>query len=191
MSNYVYLKAENLKSEVKAKHKIKVDCKIPRVDVAAQAGYYEPLQSLKNPKGMLYLNVIGADGIINSSDRRRSDVWLQCSGINFSSVFILTDLCSDNEIIGYGNPGDCAYFKPKTVKCADGTTKTKERPNPFYNYRNDGFLFIAKPDFTVIEIIIVQNGKYSILSEARRYASGQMNDALAALRTAARPIFQY
>jgi len=196
MSNYVYLKAETLTDEVKARHKI-TGVKIPRLDVTAQAGYYEPLQSLKNPHGMLFFNVIGADGIINCTDRRRADVWLQCSGINFSSVYLL-DFGTEN-IIGYGNPSDVEYFKPKTVKNADGTpkknadgtTKTKPRPNPFFKHRNDGFLFIAKPDFTVIEIVIVQNGRHYIQSEARRYADGQMIEVLETLRAAARPIFQY
>ena len=191
MSNYVYLKCENLTKEVKTRNKIKADAKIPRVDVTAVAGYYEPLQSLKNPKGMIFFNVLGTDGVINDTDLRRADVWLQCSAGNFSSVYMLTDLCKENEIIGYGNPSDVEYFKPKTVKCADGTTKTKPRPNPFFKHRNDGFLFIAKPDFTVIEIVIVQNGRHYIQSEARRYADGQMIEVLETLRAAARPIFQY
>jgi len=190
MSNYVYLKCENLKNEVKARHKIKTDAKIPRLDVTAQEGYYEPLQSLKNPKGMIYFNVLGTDGVINSSDRRRSDVWLQCSAGNFSS-FYMTDLGTETEFIGHGNPSGDEYFKPKRVKQTDGTYKTIERPNPFYKHRNDGFLFIAQPDFSAIEIVIVQNGKYIIQSECKKYADGQMNDILKTLRAEARPIFQY
>ena len=191
MSNYVYLRAENLKSEVKARHKIKVDAKIPRVDVVAVTGYYEPLQSLKNPKGMIYLNVIGTDGVINSSDRRRADVWLQSTVAgNISSVFIL-DLGDENEIIAYGYPPVDEYLKPKKVKRPDGTIKTVERPNLFYKHNSDGFVFIAKPDFSVIEIVVIQNGRYFIQSECKKYADGKMNDVLATLRAEARPIFQY
>ena len=190
MSNYVYLRAESLKSEVRAKHKIKVDAKT-RIDVVAVTGYYEPLQSLKNPKGMIYFNVIGTDGVINSSDRRRADVWLQSTAAgNISSVFIL-DLGVENEIIGYGYPSEDEYSKPKKTKLPDGTIRTKERPNPFCKYSNDGFMFIAKPDFSVIEIVVIQNGRYFIQSECKKYADGKMNDVLATLRAEARPIFQY
>ena len=191
MSNYVYLKCENLTNEVKTRNKIKADAKIPRVDVTAQAGYYEPLQSLKNPSGMVFFNVLGTRGVINDTDLRRADVWLQCSAGNFSSVYMMPELCKENEIVAHGCPATVEFFKAKTVKYADGTTKTKPRPNPFYKYRNDGFMFIAKPDFTMIEIIVVQNGKHFIQSECQRYAGGGMNEVLATLRAAACPIFQY
>jgi len=190
MNNFIYLKAENLTKEVKTRHKIKPEPRIRRVDVVAQAGYYVPLAALKNPKGMIYFNILGTDGIINSTDRRRSDVWLQCAGINFSSIYVL-DLGVENEIIGHGNPPDVAHLKPKLVKNKDGTTTTIPRHNPFYEYRNDGFLFIAKPDFSALEIIVVPNGRYIIQSIAKQYADGQMNDILKVLRNAASPIFQY
>ena len=192
MSNYVYLKCENLKSEVKTKHKIKADAKIPRVDATYQAGYHEALEAIKNDKGMIYFNVIGTDvGNIGSTDRRRADVCLKSpTAGNFSSIYML-ELGVEDEIVGYGNPSGAEYFKPKKTKRADGTIKTVARPNPFYKYRNDGFLFIAKPDFSVLEIIIVQNGRFYIQSEAKKYADGQMNDVLATLRAAAQPVFQY
>ncbi|MDR1348370.1 MAG: hypothetical protein LBJ63_08120 [Prevotellaceae bacterium] len=189
MSNYIYLKTEQLPKEVKTRHKIKAEAKIPRLDVTAQAGYYKPLEALKNPKGMIYFNLMGTDGLINSTDRRRSDVWLQCSAGNFSSIYTL-DLKTEN-IVGYGNPADDKFFKPKRLNAKDGTIKQVERPNPFYEYNKDGFLFIAKPDFSELEIIIVPNGRYIIQSIGKEYADGKMDDVLTALRQAAQPIFHY
>jgi len=191
MSNYIYLLCENLKDEVKTRHKIKVERANPRVDVMLVTGYYEPLQYLKNPKGMIFFDVLGTDGKINSSDRRRSDVWLQCSACNFSSVYFM-DFGKENEIFGHGNPSDDEFFTPKKVKSKDGTIKTIPKPNPFYkNNRYDGFIFIAKPDYSSLEIIIVPNGRYYIQSECNRYINGKMDEVLATLRAEAKPIFHY
>jgi len=189
MSNYIYLKLEQLPKEEKARNGIKVDAKIPRLDVTAQSGYYAPMEAVKNKKGMIYFNLIETDGVIKSTDLRRSDVWLQCSFGNFSSIYML-DFDTEN-IVAYGNPADAKYFKPKRIKNTNGTVKQVERPNPFYEYRNDGFLFIAKPDFSILEIIIATNGRYSIQSMAKQYADGKFDDVLAALRGSAKPIFQY
>jgi hypothetical protein len=189
MNNYIYLKTEQLPKEVKTRHKIKAEAKIPRLDVTAQAGYYKPLEALKNHKGMIYLNLMGTDGLINSTDRRRADVWLQCRAGNFSSIFTL-DLGNENVIVAYGNPADEKYFKPQKVKTKDGV-KTVPRPNPFYENRADGFLFIAAPDYSKIEIIIVPNGRYHIQSICKEYADEKLNGILTVLRAAAQPIFQY
>jgi hypothetical protein len=188
-SNLIYLKTEQLPKDVKARHGIKVDAKIPRLDVVGQAGYYPPLQDLKNREGMIFFYLIETNGLIKSSDLRRADVSLQCKAGNFSSIFTL-DLGAEN-LVGYGYPAGEEFFKPKQKKGKDGTATLVPRPNPFYAQCNDGFLFIAPLGYSELEIVIVPNGKFCIQSYAKKYADGQMDDVLEALRSAAQPIFPY
>jgi hypothetical protein len=104
--------------------------------------------------------------------------------LNFSSVFTL-DLGSEN-IVGFGNPAIDKFLKPKKGK--NGSIK---RPNPFFEHRNDGFLFIATPDYSVLEIIIVPDGAHIVQSMVKKYADGKMTEILETLRSAAQPFFQY
>ena len=177
-----YLRIEVLPCEVKKRHKIKAESSIPRLDVTAQAGYYKPLEALKNDKGIIYFNLIETRGYINSTDIRRADVRLQCrdnigkQSVNFSSIYLL-DLNTEN-IIAYGNPPSA-----KTLKTG--------KQNPFFENREDGFLFLAKKDFSEIEILIVPNGKYIIQGLAKEISDGKMNDILKNLRSHAKPIFNY
>jgi hypothetical protein len=185
MNNLIYLKTVQLSKEEKIRHKIKPEAKIPRLDTIALAGYYPPLEALKNSKGQIFFNLIETRGIIDATDRRRAAFWLQCNGLNFSSVFTL-DLGFEN-IVGFGNPAIDKFLKPQKRK----NGSIIERPNPFYEYRNDGFLFIATPDDSVLVIIIVSGGKSYIQSMVKKYADGQMTEILEALRSAAQPFFQY
>jgi hypothetical protein len=179
MDNLIYLILEKRQS-VKKDGK---ESKTPRYVLIRQAGYYKPLQAIKNAKGEIVFYLLGTDGIINANDRRRADVWLQSKEMNFSSIYRL-DLDTEN-IVGYGNPADAKLFKPKRIKGKDGKIKVVERANPFFENRGDGFLFIINPDYSVIEIIIVPNGKYHIQSIAKKYADGKMDEELNTLRKAA------
>lgn len=172
-----YLKLEQLPKEVKAKHKIKLEASTPRLDVTAQFGYFKPLESLKNPKGMINFYLQGTDGMINSNDRRRADVWLQCkNSVNFSSIYTL-DFGTDT-IIGYGYPPDT-----KTLKGG--------KENVFFDNRTDGFLFLVNKEFSQVEILIVPNGKHIIQGVAKQLADGNMNEILQQFRVEAKPIFKY
>ena len=68
-----YLKLEQLPDEVKSRNKIKLGAKVPRFDLTRLAGYYKPLESLKNKKGQIILYLNETRGIIDSPDQRRAD----------------------------------------------------------------------------------------------------------------------
>ena len=96
-----YMKFEQLPDEVKTLHKIKTGAKIPRFDLTRLAGYYKPLESLKNKKGQIILYLNETRGIIDSPDQRRADRFLMGKdSLNFSSVFLL------GQFMGFFN-----YFK--------------------------------------------------------------------------------
>lgn len=177
-----YLKFEQLPDEVKTRHKIKVGAKIPRYDLTQLAGYYKPLESLKNDKGQIILYLIETRGIIDSSDSRRADRYLQAkNSLNFSSVFLLDNSTPTNNgcFVGYGNPNrDETYSKDK-------------KPNPFFKCRNDGFVFQISKDWKTIEVLIVPDGCNTILGNAKALADGVYNEAIETMRATAKPFFNY
>jgi hypothetical protein len=186
--NY-YLKIAVLPSDVRARNGINTETNC-RYDGISQTGDYPPFELIKNHKGMLFFNLCNSDGTINSSDKRRADTWLQCTGGkygNLSSIYTL-ELGTDI-IIAYGNPSDKQYFKPTTQFLKDGTINQKQKPNHFFNYKNDGFVFLIKNDWSEIEIIVISNGKNIIQSVAKKVADKEFEDELTALRIIAMPIF--
>ncbi len=178
----VYVKMEQLPDEVKRRNKIKVGAKIPRYDVTAMAGYYKPLEQLRNPKGQIYFNLNPTKGIINSSDQRRADRYLQgINSYNLTSVYLLDYTTNANDyIFAYGNPNGGATFGGK-----------KKRPNPFFENRNDGFLFVITPDWQTIEMLVILNGANTILGNAKALEDGVYSSQLETIRATAKPIFNY
>lgn len=174
-----YLLLEQLPDEVKKANKIKVGASVPRFDVTAVAGYYEPLEKFLNPKGMLFFYLQKSKGIINSPDVRRADYFLQCSkdSVNFSSIYE----------IGYTSTGDfVAFGEPNnTLKLKKGID------NPFYQFKNDGYLFVIAPDYQKIECLVLPDCRYTIRGNAQQLINGNLDEALKTIRQSARPVFNY
>jgi hypothetical protein len=175
-----YMKFEQLNDETKARHKIKVGAKVPRFDLTRFAGYYKPLKSLVNNKGQLCLYLNGTMGIIDSPDERRAERYLQGKdSLNLSSVYLLQQSQISGDYVGFGNPN-----RAKTYSRTN-------KPNPFYECRDDGFLFLIAPDWRTIEILVVTNGYNTIQGNAKGLADGVYDGALETMREAAKTFFQY
>ena len=176
-----YMKLEQLPDEVKNRHKIKVGASVPRFDLTRLAGYYKPLESLKNKKGQIILYLNETRGIIDSPDQRRADRFLMGKdSLNFSSVYLLD--CStptNGNLIGYGNPNRAKTFGKE------------KKPNPFLEVKNDGFLFLIAPDWRAVEILVIPDGCNTILGNAKALADGVYNDALVTMRATAKTFFAY
>jgi hypothetical protein len=155
------------------------ESKTPRYAVTAQAGYFKPLQSITNAKGEIVMyHQQNKDCNPDSTAETR----LQCKGsVNFSSVY-LENLKIGETLIGYGEPPQTKLLKPKKDKKGN----LIERPNPFYDNRADGYLFIISPDLNTIEILVVPQGKQLIRGYAAKLADGQLNDALNEVRKTAK-----
>jgi hypothetical protein len=82
-------------------------------------------------------------------------------------------------LIGYGEP-------PQTKELKD--RKKGSKPNPFFENREDGYLFLIAPDNNTIEILIVPNGRYVIQGVAKQLEDGQFNEALKQMRDTAKPM---
>lgn len=178
-----YIRLEQLPDEVKKRHGGKAGAKVPRYDVTATAGYYRPLEAVKNGKGMVIMYLNETRGIIDSPDQRRADRFLMAKqakdSVNVSSVFLLEVPTAEGKpIVGYGNP--------------NGNPKLKSgNHNPFAGCKNDGFLFLISPDWRQVEMLVVPDGLNTILGNAKALADGVYNEALQTMRAAATTFFQY
>lgn len=170
-----------LSDNLKEKNNIKTNAKTPRYDCIRKAGFYEPMESLKNKDGILYAYLSETRGIINSPDRRRADRFLHTSkSLNISSVYLMLDPVPNLGFVGFGNPDPNKTYGGKNKK-----------PNPFFNYRNDAFLFVVSEDWESIEMLILSNGKFTIESNEKRLADGYFDETLAELRKVSQPFFDY
>ena len=175
-----YIKLEQLADEVKTRNNIKVGAKIPRFDVTMTAGYYKPLKDITNNKGQIVLYLTETRGIIGGDEKRRADRFLMAkNSLNFSSVYILE--CGDfkNCYVGFGNPNRNMFF---------GKNDT---PNPFYENRDDGYVFLIKKDWSVIEVFVVANGGNLIQGIAKGFTDNVYNDVIFNIRALATIFYEY
>jgi hypothetical protein len=160
------------------------ESKTPRYEVTALAGYFRPLEAIKDPKGEIVMYYQRNDQCNKNS---KAETRLQCKGsINFSSIYLLgTDF--DGCLIGYGEPSKEKFLTPLKKKSKEGRIEI-ERPNPFYENKEDGYLFIVGAGGVpeTIEILVVPNGRYLIQGIAMQLADGQFDDALKQVREVAR-----
>ncbi|KAA6344874.1 hypothetical protein EZS27_007520 [termite gut metagenome] len=160
--------------------------KTARYDCTAFAGYYPPLETLKNNKGQLFF-------YLNRSRNDKSTTpehYLQASkdSMNLTGLFHYWE---DGKMSGF-----CSGY-PSTKEIFDNKKKT---PNPFYENRNDAFLFIIYwdkeaqepiPTPTAIEMIVLQNTKVLIDAYRKQLMLGGFDEELNMLRGQAKPIFKY
>ena len=149
--------------------------KVPCYELRAISGYYKPLEALKTRNGIkLYLQA--ASTYIKTQESRRADYTLEGNkSLNFSSLFILNGYKPTDSgfIVGYGNP-------PRTE-----TYSKMKRVNPFYEFRQDGFVFLITPDYSTIEVLVIPDGLPTIIGSAQALAGGVYDVELATARKAA------
>ena len=111
-----------------------------------------------------------------TTDSKRLAEWsLTGNGLNFSSIYI-DDL--DYPEIGYGYPNASRHL-------SNGSE------NPLFEFRNDGYLFLMNKDYSVIEILIIPDGRNLISSYYQKFIDGGFDDEVRQLRQQAKPIYQY
>ena len=170
-----YLKLERRQSTKKDGS----ESKTPRYVVTAQAGYFKPLQSIKNAKNEIIMYCQDNE---KCNKKSTAEIRLQCKGsINFSSIYF-QNLKIGETLVGYGYP-------PQTKELKDSKKGSKQ--NPFFESKDDGYLFILSPDANLpetIEILIIPNSRYLIQGIAKQLADGQFDEALKQMRNTAKPI---
>lgn len=182
-----YYRLSVLSDEMKTKWGIKLDASNPRFDCVASYGYWGGIDALKTERGttqgQFKVTLIqDASLLVNAKKERLGDFVLKGAGnINLTSVHILNrDEPVRGFMFGTGEP-------PKGKFVLRG-----KKENPFLPYENDAFMFIIKPDFKQIEMIV--------LSDARHFVSGLASaiiendeewEAVETARLNATPFFNY
>lgn len=151
--------------------------KTPKYVIIAEAGYYEPMEHIKGRNGLvsMYLMEKLKDGANVPSMRLQAK-----DSLNFTG---LKDYFIDDKLSGF------AYGYP----LADKVYSSKKIENPFYEYRNDGFLFIIHQDKkvvtaaeqirpTFIELIVLDGAKVLIPSYCKQLIMGGFDEAINQLR---------
>lgn len=152
--------------------------KTPRYTIVARAGYFPALESLTGRDGQISMNLMEKlkEGANVPSMRLQAK-----NSLNFTG---LKDYFIDGKLSGfpYGYP-------------LDKETYSKDnKPNPFYEYRNDGYLFVIHQDSsdpanlipTCIELIVLEGAKVLASAYCQQLAMGGFNEVIKALREQAR-----
>lgn len=149
--------------------------KTPKYVITRQAGFYEPVEELRGRDGKVSMYLME-----QSREEKGSTppVRLQAArSLNFTG---LKDYWIEGKVSGF------AYGYP-----LDKPTYSKEKkPNPFYSYKDDGFLFIIHQDEkdtsnqtpTAIELVVLEGAKVLISAYCKQLVMGGFDEALEALR---------
>lgn len=148
--------------------------KTPKYTIVAQAGFFPVMEQLKGRNGQVSFNLM--EKLKEGSNVPAMRLQAKNS-LNFTG---LKDYFENGKLSGF------AYGYP-----LDKETYSKDnKPNPFYEYRNDGYLFIVHQDHntpnniipTCIELIVLEGAKVLISSYCKQLVMGGFDEDIEALR---------
>lgn len=149
--------------------------KTPKYIITRQAGYYEPMDKMRGRDGLISMFLMEQSREEKSST---PPMRLQATkSLNFTG---LKDYWIEGKMSGF------AYGYP-----LDKPTYSKDRKsNPFFPYKDDGFLFLIHQDENnktdqkpiAIELIVLEGAKVLISAYCKQLVMGGFNEALQALR---------
>lgn len=151
--------------------------KTPKYKVVAQAGYYEPMEQLRGKDGQIAMYL---QGKLKEGENVPSMRLQARRSLNFTG---LKEYFKDGRLSGY------AYGEPYGKE----TYSKAKKPNPFYRYKEDGYLFIVHQDQTAqteaerirpkaIELVVLEGAKVLIAAYCKQLVMGGFNEALTLLR---------
>lgn len=149
-----------------------LEMKSTKYTITKQTGFYPPMEELRGKGGKIsmYLMEKLKEGLHVPSVRLQAKNSLNLTG--------LKDYYDNGKLSGF------AYGYP----FAEETYSKKKRPNPFYKYSQDGFLFIIHQNEqgniipTSIEMLVLKGAKVVIGGYCKQLALGGFDDELRQLR---------
>lgn len=167
-----------------AKFVLDVHTKTPKYVLSEIAGNYAPFEALKGRDGRVSFYLIGGD-VYNTEKSSRPELHLQGkSSINVSGLKFQTEDDVPTRF-AYGNPPE------------EKTYSKKDKPNPFYPYKDDGFLFmfsnairIGEPMPDSFELIVIAKAKYLVMQHCRTLHDGGYDEMLKSLHDQAVSFYQ-
>jgi len=171
-----YYKLALLPDEVRELNKIRSKARLDCISFSDRvvAGY-KGLTNFVNHKGQLFFYKTPCRDFVNTDSKRLAEWSLTSSGLNFSSIYIDD---TDFPEIGYGYPNAKRLL-------SNGS------PNPLFEFRNDGYLFLINKDYSEIEILIIPDGRNLISSYYQKMIDGGFDDEVKRLREAAKVFYKY
>ncbi|MFH5885269.1 hypothetical protein ACG2F4_13230 [Halalkalibaculum sp. DA3122] len=167
-----YFKFLNLPEPIKKANNIRSK---KRLDCIQYSGDYKGLDCLKNNKGMLFFYKTPAREFVNADSQRVAEWSLTKSSLNVTSLFI--------EDLDYP---ELAYGYPNSSRLLNNGDK-----NPFYPYRNDGYLFIMNKDITELEMLVIPDSRNLIRSFYQLLIDGELDSNINQLRQQAQAFYDY
>ena len=152
----------------------------PKYTIVEEAGFFPPMEQLRGRNGLVSMNLMEK---LKEGENVPS-MRLQAKGsINFTG---LKEYFQDGKISGY------AYGYPDPRP----TYSSKNKHNPFFEYKQDGYLFIFhydEQDHTnltpiSIELIVLEGAKLLISSHCKMLVIGGLDDDLKQLREQAQSL---
>lgn len=175
-----YLCLEQLPDSIKEQNGIKTGASIPRYDLTKMAGSLPGIEDIANKKGQVVMYLQECRGIINSTAGRQADCFLMAkNSLNFSSIYLLNRTTEGAPFVGFGQ-------FPKTE-----TYGRDCWPNPFYESRQDGLIFLISRDWQRIEVLVSLAGRYIAAGEAGMVQRGEMAEAIDSIRESAQTFYPY
>lgn len=154
--------------------------KTPKYTIVEQAGYYPPIELLRGRDGLVSMNLMEK---LKEGENVPS-MRLQAKGsLNFTG---LKEYFQDGKLSGY------AYGYPDPRP----TYSSKDKPNPFFECKQDGYLFLIQEDPsdptnvipTSIELIVLDSAKVLISAYCKQLTMGGFDEVLEQLRGQAIPL---
>ncbi len=171
-----YYKLAILPDEVRAANKIRSKARLDCISFTDRvAGGYKGLKNFVNSKGQLFFYKTPCRDFVHTDSKRLSEWSLTGGGLNFSSIYIDDLDCPE---IGYG------YANANRL-LSNGS------PNPLFEFRNDGYLFLINKDYSEIELLVIPDGRNLISSYYQKLIDGGFDDELESLRNEAKKFYQY
>ena len=149
----------------------------PKYTITAQAGYYPPMEQLKGRDGLVSMNLMEK---LKEGENVPS-MRLQAKGsYNFTG---LKEYFQDGKLSGF------AYGYPDPRP----TYSSKNKANPFFDCRQDGYLFLIQADQsdptntipTSLELIVLDSAKVLISAYCKQLTMGGFDEVLQQLRVQA------
>lgn len=166
----------NIRYYAKMQYSTAAGKKTPKYTIVAQAGYYPPMDHLKGRDGTISFNLL--------ENKKGIDVPpYRLQGKNSYNLTGLKDYFVEGKLTGYayGEPMQKEFYS----KCA--------KPNPFYEYRQDGYLFVVHQldnDKSItpvaIEFVVLECAKPLIGSYCKMLEQGGFDEALEIIRKQAK-----
>ena len=149
--------------------------KTPKYVITAEAGYYPPMDELRGRDGRVSVYLMAK----RENQTKSSVPAMSLQAKNSLNLTGLKDYFVNGALSGF--PLDKPVYS------------SKERPNPFFECREDGFLFVvhqneeastpeAKQLPTELEMIVLQGGKCLISAYCKALMNGGFDSRLKELR---------